>query len=245
MDKLPTRLLNRSIFVLSEMDDPRAMALMGWHAPVFAYVGLEKEFPVKLGFVYHASLMDVTGTIRARKDLTIDAGVERALRATTGPVFGGPEKKLPWEQALGGLSVFEEQDLPAIRNAVSKRDADAGPKAFAAVCATMDRYTRGADCSWQDFLEHLERDRFTASAWFERDRAHLCLRDEVLGREVISLWDDEVEEELAAGFLRRPRAPRPSDEDWVQPLLELARERGLVTSLRAPERQPARERNRP
>lgn len=131
------------------------------------------------------------------------------------------------------------------RDLLAKGGPEAGRDAFAAVCAVMDRYTRGSECAWQEFLQELERQRFSPSAWFERDRSNLSLHDDVLDRDVISLWDDEVAQEIDGGFLRVPRGPRPSEREWLQPLLDLATDRSLITPLRAPATQVERERLRP
>lgn len=244
-DNFPVRLLNRSIFVASRLADPRAAARMGWRAPVLAYVGLEPAFAVPdTAFTYAASLMDVTGTIRTRQELTLDEGVARRMRQEA-PAEGRPQAtRVPWEEGLAGLHWLQPEDLASLRQhlVAQRRDGSGGAAAFAALCGIMDRQ---GDESWQDFLDALEQDRFTASAWFERDRAHLGLRDEVLDCDVVSLWDEAVQEELDAGFLRAPRHPRPSDIDWLPHLVDFAQERSLIISLRADAPQPSRERNRP
>ena len=68
---------------------------------------------------------------------------------------------------------------------------------------------------------------YVASVWFERDRAHLSLSTPG-GREIFSLWDDDVAEEIDSGYLTTPRHPRPSESDWQPHLVAYARERDLI-----------------
>ncbi|MEJ8837609.1 hypothetical protein [Ramlibacter sp. AN1133] len=236
-DPILPRQLNRSVLVLWDLTDPAALARMGWRAPVLACIGLEKGALVGADFSYLASAVDVAGTLRARQELRVTSQAAREMQREG--------KQLPWEAALGGITSLDAQDLTHIRRHLTKRGDEAGPNVFAALCAVMDRYTAGTESSWQDFLARLEKDRYTASAWFERDRAQLGLRDEVLDRDVLSLWDDDVRDAIDSGFLATPGRPRPSESEWLEPLLAYANEQGLTTSLRAPEAQPIRERNRP
>lgn len=72
---------------------------------------------------------------------------------------------------------------------------------------------------------------YVASVWFERDRANLSLSTPK-GREIFSLWDDAVYEELESGYLTAPRMAsimRCSESDWQPHLVAYARERGLIT----------------
>lgn len=64
-------------------------------------------------------------------------------------------------------------------------------------------------------------------AWFERDRKNLRL-ETPKGHVVFDLWDDEVSEAIQDGFLKAPRTPRPSSEDWQPCAVEYAREVGLI-----------------
>lgn len=50
--------------------------------------------------------------------------------------------------------------------------------------------------------------------WFERDRAMVCLTDN-FDREIICLWDSEVEEFIQDGF-------KGLRQDWKQALCEYA-----------------------
>jgi hypothetical protein len=248
-DRFPVRLLNRSIFVTDRFEDPRLAARMGWRAPVCAYVGLQPASPVSgPEFTYAASLMDVTGTIRARLQLAVSDEASRTMREQTPAAWARAEghtstKGVAWELALAGLHYLEPKDLEAVRWHLGQgASSQGGPAAFAALCSVMDR--TGND-SWQKFLGALEQDRFTASAWFERDRSHLGLRDNVLDCDVVSLWDEAVHEELQSGYLTAPSRPRPSDADWQPHLVAFAQERGLITPLRGQQPQPSPERNRP
>lgn len=54
---------------------------------------------------------------------------------------------------------------------------------------------------------------YVASVWFERDRSNVTLSTP-RGREIFSLWDDDVHQAIEDGFLTTPRYPRPSEDDW-------------------------------
>lgn len=56
--------------------------------------------------------------------------------------------------------------------------------------------------------------------WFERDRAHVALRDMLTDTTVVEWWDDEVNDAVEGGFLD----PR----DWHGSAVEYAEERGLL-----------------
>lgn len=83
---------------------------------------------------------------------------------------------------------------------------------------------------WSNFADTVSKGRYFASAWFERDRQNLVLTDTLSGKDVVELWDEEVSHEIESGNITPPRFPRPSDEDWLAPLLSFAREMGLVRS---------------
>lgn len=57
--------------------------------------------------------------------------------------------------------------------------------------------------------------------WFERDRAHVELRDEDTDRTVVEFWDEDVSQAVEDGFLN----PR----DWFGSLVEYARTHGLLS----------------
>lgn len=71
---------------------------------------------------------------------------------------------------------------------------------------------------------------FTCSAWFERDRKQLVLNMGSL--EVLTLNDEEVDEAIESGFLCTPSKPRPSEEDWLQPLLLYAQDTGAMEAFK-------------
>lgn len=80
--------------------------------------------------------------------------------------------------------------------------------------------------------ETIQDHAYVASVWFERDRANVSLSAPD-GREIFSLWDDEVHEAIEDGFLRAPRLAMSSrtlnDAAQWQPLLvDYAREQGLI-----------------
>lgn len=105
---------------------------------------------------------------------------------------------------------------------------------FVAVCRLANkRHAHVAgETSWQLYVQALERDRYEADAWFERDRKHLRLHDKLLGQDVVSLWDDQVDQAIDDGFLTAPRRPRPSSSDWLRPLLDYAGEGQILVDLR-------------
>jgi hypothetical protein len=67
---------------------------------------------------------------------------------------------------------------------------------------------------------------YTASVWFERDRAMVALLDN--DKEVFCLWDDDVYGAIQDGFLPKPRHPRPSEAEWLPCLIEYANYYGLI-----------------
>lgn len=68
---------------------------------------------------------------------------------------------------------------------------------------------------------------YVCSTWFERDRKHIRL-ETPRGREVFSMWDDDVEQAIEDGFLTVPRVPRPSDSDWQPHAVAYARSQQLI-----------------
>ena len=56
--------------------------------------------------------------------------------------------------------------------------------------------------------------------WFERDRAHVELRDPITDETVVEWWDDAVTEAVDDGFLD----PR----DWKRSAFDYARHVGLI-----------------
>lgn len=228
-DSFPVRLLGRAVFPLEEIADPRASARLGCRAPLFCFVGLEAGAEVDCGFTTIAPLLDVTGAAR---------GTQKLMAATRN---GNEPPKARWEQLLP-LADFDDEDLPSVRWNLSRAHQPGfGLAAFAAVCCAMDRVTQDApDSSWQRFLSELERGRYEADVWFERDRANLTLRDTVMDTAVFSLWDEEVSQAIQDGLITAPRHPRPSDADWLPALLDYATSQGLLMSLRA---APSQERS--
>jgi hypothetical protein len=221
-ESFPVRMLGRAVFPLEEIADPRASARFGWRAPLFCFIGLEPGAEVDCGFSTIAPLLDVTGAAR---------GTQRLTAATRN---GNEARRAPWESLLP-LAGFDDEDLPSVRWNLSRAHQPGfGHAAFAAVCCAMDRVTQDQpDSSWQRFLSELERGRYEADVWFERDRANLSLRDTVMDAAVFSLWDEEVSQAIQNGFITAPRRPRPNDADWLPALLDYATSQGLLKSLRA------------
>lgn len=70
--------------------------------------------------------------------------------------------------------------------------------------------------------------KYEVNTWFERDRANVMLTEADTGREIFSLWDDDVEQAIQDGFLRPPRVFRPRDSDWLESAIEYAKSQGLI-----------------
>lgn len=83
----------------------------------------------------------------------------------------------------------------------------------------------------EDVAALINETRWTSNVWIERDRAQLALTDELTGKEVFQLWDDDFSQAIEDGFLSKPRHPRPSDSDWHQPALDYAESQGLMADL--------------
>ena len=61
--------------------------------------------------------------------------------------------------------------------------------------------------------------------WFERDRAHVELRDSVTDKTVVQWWDEEVSEAVEDGFLD-PRNYHRSAFEYAEQMNMLHYERG-------------------
>jgi len=83
---------------------------------------------------------------------------------------------------------------------------------------------------WEAFDSALRDDRFEAAAWFERGRKNLILTDNLTGEDILTLWDQEVDDAIEDGFLTPPRMIRPRSADWVGPLKEMALSKGLLST---------------
>lgn len=100
------------------------------------------------------------------------------------------------------------------------------------------------DCPWDEFLEVALKDRFEASAWFERDRASLCLTENISRKSIVELIDDDVKDAIESGYLSSPSTPRPKDSDWMAPLVAYAQSQGLIDNVPAYRKPVATERER-
>lgn len=76
-------------------------------------------------------------------------------------------------------------------------------------------------------FEKIADHEYVVSVWFERDRANVSLSTPK-GREIFSLWDDDVRQAIEDGYLPTPRHPRPSDDMWQPCAVEYARNQGLI-----------------
>lgn len=84
---------------------------------------------------------------------------------------------------------------------------------------------------WDEFRDHLDQNRFTANVWFERDRKNVTLTDGLTSRDLVCLWDDDVNDAIESGCLTPPRGPRPKEGDWLEPLLQYAASTGALQGL--------------
>ena len=99
-----------------------------------------------------------------------------------------------------------------------------------AICALANEMAQVED-AWDEFRDGLKEDRFSANVWFERDRKNLTLTDGLTSRDLVSLWDDQVDEAIESGYLTTPRGPRPNESDWLAPLIEYAEQTGALEGL--------------
>mgnify|MGYP000019327989 CR=1 FL=1 len=82
-------------------------------------------------------------------------------------------------------------------------------------------------------MTQIQDHEYVCSVWFERDRTNVTLETPD-GREIFSLWDDDVHEAIDDGFLPTPRGPLMSsrlmnDSDaWRPCAVEYARSQGLI-----------------
>lgn len=67
---------------------------------------------------------------------------------------------------------------------------------------------------------------YEVSVWFERDRAHLHLSRN--DKTICELWDEAVQAAIDDGFLVPPRHPRPTDQMWLEPMVQYARVMGYI-----------------
>ena len=105
----------------------------------------------------------------------------------------------------------------------------------------LDRSAHGAsvlnffqaahDDSMSDVAAAIDEHRWTSGVWIERDRSQLSLTDELTGKDVFRLIDDDFGQAIEDGFLRTPRLPRPSDSEWHQPALDYAKSAGYMMDI--------------
>ena len=163
-----------------------------------------------------------TGKSATRKAVLLDihgqADQELAFHTAENGLDSGPANALqndalsiPAEivQALSEHRVVTPQHAPAL---------------VLAIVNSMAQFNE----DWQELKDLIDSGRYQASAWFERDRKNLCLTDLFTNREVVELWDHDVDGAIEDGFLRPPRCPRPNDHDWLNPLMDYARCQGTL-----------------
>lgn len=82
-------------------------------------------------------------------------------------------------------------------------------------------------------IEKIADHEYVVSVWFERDRSNISLSTPK-GREIFSLWDDDVHQAIEDGFLPKPRGPLMSsqalnsEKAWQPCAVEYARNQGLI-----------------
>lgn len=197
---------------------------MGWRAPIFLFMP-KIEHVLTPGETKQFVQADVTGRLMGERTLTYAE-------------IGG--HMCDWD----GIAAFGEFELPRMKRTLSARDEPAQKRAFFEVCRLVDNRVRNSSNTWLEFLAELERDRFEPNAWFERDRRSLTLTDNVTGDTLVELWDEDVDDAIADGFLTWPKCPRPTDSDWLAPLVAYAKHQDLIPSLRADVSAPGTDRPR-
>jgi len=74
-------------------------------------------------------------------------------------------------------------------------------------------------------------DDYKVHTWFERDRAHVELRNETLDQTVVEFWDEDVEQAVEDGFLNLKNKTKTLDS-----LMEYAYDRHLISLGKRKER---------
>ena len=139
--------------------------------------------------------------------------------------------------SIGGVVLAEEievdrNDLVAL--SIGQRRVLRGPKPknFEACGDILLKFFQAAD---DDYLSEvaavINARRWTSGVWIERDRAQIGLTDELTGKGVFSLWDEDFYQALEDGLLSAPRLPNPSDSEWHRPALDYAESCGLMSDL--------------
>lgn len=192
---------NSTVYVLTEPGDDSPAGLA---SPVF----VEFDSPLVLGVVggQKARLRSVSSFLTGAEPAWAD--VETILPQLDGPVF--QSVAAPLAKTMDEAIQMGRSDL--------------------ALCALVREMSAQED-AWDEFRDALEDGRFTANAWFERDRSNLTLTDGLTSRDLVCLWDDDVHEAIESGYLTPPSRPRPNDSDWLEPLLNYARETGALDGL--------------
>lgn len=70
------------------------------------------------------------------------------------------------------------------------------------------------EANWEDY------ERYEIHTWFERDRAHVELRDKATQETVIEWWDEDVQDTVEMGFL--------NPNDWLGSAIDYARHLGVI-----------------
>lgn len=86
------------------------------------------------------------------------------------------------------------------------------------ILAAMSSYgfveSKKHEANWEDY------ERYEIHTWFERDRAHVELRDKATQETVIEWWDEDVQETVEMGFL--------NPNDWLGSAIDYARHLGVI-----------------
>lgn len=83
---------------------------------------------------------------------------------------------------------------------------------------------------WAELVDDIEKTRYRASTWFERDIRQVGLVDELTDETIACLEGEDLDSAVEMGLIRAPRHPRPSEEDWLATLLEYATDQGYIKS---------------
>lgn len=77
-----------------------------------------------------------------------------------------------------------------------------------------------ADALDELIQENCPEGRYVVNTWFERDRSHVELRDELFSRTIIEWWDEAVQEAVEDGFLKA--------SDWKGTAIAYAEHLGMM-----------------
>lgn len=168
---------------------------MPWATRYSSEVSISTPLFIEFGADGKARLLDIMGGIDPDWTDPADLGI---VNSKDSPY--GYAKPFAWDEVVGHL-----------------RSGDPA-KAMSVLIADMARF----DEDWSTLMWSVQRSRYSSSAWFERDIRQVGLTDELTGKDIITLEGEELDDAITMGLLTPPRHPRPSDSDWLNPLMEYA-----------------------